>query len=94
MNVRIQYMAQLRDAVGRADEELEIPAGSSLGSLLVQLAQRHGRDAAPHLLAPDGKPQRCLLTVVNNLAVSMPAAGTTVLKPGDIVTLMPPIAGG
>jgi molybdopterin converting factor small subunit len=94
MIVRVQYMAQLRDAVGRADEVLEIPEGSSLGSLLVHLADRHGRDASPHLLAPDGKPQRSLLTVVNNLAVSPPSAGTTLLKPGDVVTLMPPIAGG
>lgn len=94
MNVRVQYMAQLRDAVGRAEEELEIPEGSSLGTLLVHLAERHGPEAKRHLITSGGEPQRCLLAVINNLAVAPPAVVVTILKPGDVVTLMPPIAGG
>jgi MoaD family protein len=94
MKIRVQYLAQLRDAVGRADEVLEIPDGSSLASLLVQLAELYGARAKPHLLAANGTPQRSLLTIVNELAVSPPAANATELKPGDVVILMPPIAGG
>lgn len=92
--IRVQYLAQLRDAVDRAEEEVEISTGCTLAELLSSLAGRHGQSAAPHLVTPGGKPQRALLTIVNETTIPAREAATTRLEEGDIVTLMPPIAGG
>lgn len=94
MNIRVEYLAQLRDAVGRPAEEIEFADGGVLLDLLSHLADRFGREAAPHLIDAGGRPQCGLLLIVNDLTVSASGAATHVLRPGDTVTLMPPIAGG
>jgi molybdopterin synthase sulfur carrier subunit len=94
MKLRVQYMAQLRSAVGRAEEEVELPEGSSLAILLDHLAALRGHEAAKHLLAPSGDALHSLLVIVNDSAKPAPLASTTLLQPGDTITLLPPIAGG
>jgi len=93
MKLRVQYTAQLRTAAGRPEEEVELPDGSSLGVLLRHLAARLD-GAAPHLIAADGRPHRSLLIVVNDAAVPTHDAAGTLLYSGDVVLLLPPIAGG
>jgi molybdopterin converting factor small subunit len=93
MKVRVQFTSQLRTALGRAAEEVELPDGSSALALLEHLATKvHG--AAPHLLAANGLSQRGLLIVINETAVAAEQAATIQLRPGDTVSLLPPIAGG
>jgi len=94
MKLRVQYMGQLRTAAGRSEEEIELPESTNLAALLSQLASRLGEAAAPHLVNAAGHAQGGLLIVVNGSAIAASHAATTVLCPGDIVTLLPPIAGG
>ena len=93
MNIRVQYMAQLRAVAGRAEEVVEVHDGSSLADLLAHLAALHP-DAASHLVAGAGTPRPSLLVVVNGTAVSASQAAGTMLRSEDVVLLMPPIAGG
>ena len=93
MKLRVQYMAQLRAAVGQAEEAVELPDGSSLADLLNQLANTHSA-ARSHFVTETGHARPSLLIVVNDSAVSAREAGTTALHSDDIVTLLPPIAGG
>jgi len=93
MRVRVHFAAQLRTAVGRSLENVELAAGSTVAALVEQLAaQLDG--AAPHLVAPSGQPHRSLIIVVNNSAVCSSRLATTELAAGDVVILLPPIAGG
>lgn len=94
MIVRVEYSAQLRAATGRLADELELAEACDLLSLLGQIAAVRGGDVATHLLTPDGRPQSGLLVVVNGAAVPAAQLIATVLRPGDVVTLLPPIAGG
>ena len=94
MKLRVQYMGQLRTAAGRSEEEIELPESTSLTTLLSKLASRLGDGAAPHLVTAAGHAQGGLLIVVNGSAIAAPHAAATLLRPGDIVTLLPPIAGG
>lgn len=94
MKLRVQYTAQLRAAVGRTEEDVDLPESSNVAELLVHLATHRGRDAKPHLITDDGQAQPSLLLVVNGSAVPAREATMTMLKPGDVVTLLPPIAGG
>lgn len=93
MKLRVQYMAQLRGAVGRAEEVVDVSEGTSLAELLSQLAATH-HAARIQLVTEAGLARPSLLVVVNDSAVSSREAATTLLHPDDVVTLLPPIAGG
>ena len=93
MKLRVQYMAQLRAAVGRTEEVIEIAEGHCLADLLNQLATTHGA-AKAHFVTETGQARPSLLIVINDAAVSAREAATTVLHSEDVVTLLPPIAGG
>lgn len=93
MKLRVKYSAQLRAALPRAEEEIELPAESRLSELLLHLADRH-HSGRPHLVNESGEARASLLMVVNELAVSAADASTVRLCEGDIVWLLPPIAGG
>jgi MoaD family protein len=93
MKVRVQYTAQLRTAAGRPEEEIDLPEGSSLADLLSHLAVSLD-GAAQQLVAADGRVHRSLLVVVNDSALASHDASTTTLRCGDVVMLLPPIAGG
>jgi molybdopterin converting factor small subunit len=94
MRLRVQYTAQLRTAVGRSEEEIELPDGSNLADLLVHVASVLCQDAAGYLLTSSGELQPSLLVAVNNGAVSAHEARAVLVNSGDVVTLLPPIAGG
>jgi molybdopterin converting factor small subunit len=94
MRIRVQYTAQLRTVIGRAEEELEFAAGVSLAEVIVQLASDRRREAASFLLTPRGDLQPSLLLALNRTAVSPADAGATPLHSGDELMLMSPIAGG
>jgi len=94
MRLRVEYTAQLRSVLGRSAEEIDMPAGSSLAELLAHLAAVVCREAAPHLLTDAGKLQSSLLIAVNKAAVSARDAANVSIRSGDVVALLPPIAGG
>jgi molybdopterin converting factor small subunit len=94
MRLRVQYTAQLRTAVGRSEEEIELPEGSNLAELLLQVASALCRDAAGYMLTSSGQLQPSLLVSLNNGAISTREAGDVLVNSGDVVMLLPPIAGG
>ncbi|MBL8828816.1 MAG: MoaD/ThiS family protein [Planctomycetaceae bacterium] len=94
IELRVQYLAQLRTARGVADESCHLPEGATLAQLLTQLAGTHGAEVAKHLYAAAGVVQPSLMIAVNGTAISVRQSSQTLLRSGDVVTLMPPIAGG
>ncbi|HUE75043.1 MAG TPA: MoaD/ThiS family protein [Pirellulaceae bacterium] len=94
MNVRVGYSAQLRTSIGRAEEDVELEAGSTLAALIEYLAARLDDAGKGHLVTPEGQIRASLLIVVNEAVTAADAAKSTILKSGDVVLLLPPIAGG
>lgn len=94
MRLRVQYTAQLRAAVGRSEEEIDLPEGSNLAELLVHVASILCREAAGYVLTSRGELQPSLLVAVNDGAVSTREARAVLVNSGDVVMLLPPIAGG
>jgi molybdopterin converting factor small subunit len=93
MKLLVKYSAQLRTAMQRAEEVVDLPPASRLSELLMHLAELH--DAGrPHLLNAKGNVQVSLLVVVNESAVAANDAAEWQLNEGDVVLLLPPIAGG
>jgi sulfur carrier protein ThiS len=80
--------------VGRLEDNIEVPEGTSLAELLVHVASGLSREAAGYVLTPAGELQPSLLVAVNNRAVPTHEAHDVRVHTGDLVMIMPPIAGG
>jgi molybdopterin converting factor small subunit len=93
MKLSVQYMAQLRPLRGCQEEDVVLPEGSNVNELLIYLAQQQP-DVASHLLTAAGDVRPSLLVAINGAAVAPQDAPRVALSQGDVVTLLPPIAGG
>lgn len=81
MRVNLLYFASFRDITGTAEEARDLPAGTRVADLWRALATEHSKFAAfPAMPA----------AAVNHEYVG----GETILRDGDEVAFLPPVAGG
>jgi molybdopterin converting factor subunit 1 len=80
MRVKCLFFAAYRDVFGAEQIELELPEGSTLGALIEDVRARASAAVLP----------RQLVVAVNREY----AAVETVLRDGDEVAFIPPVAGG
>ena len=92
MNVEVIYTTQIKAALERASENVEVPDGSSAVDLLQQLAEQHGAAFGELVFADDGALLPALIVCVGDAQLVDPAARP--LAEGDVVTLLSPISGG
>jgi molybdopterin converting factor subunit 1 len=81
MRIHLLYFASFRDAVGRDEENRDLAEGTSVRALWQMLS----REVPKFALFPTMPP-----AAVNREY----ARGETVLKDGDEVSFLPPVAGG
>jgi molybdopterin synthase sulfur carrier subunit len=80
--VSVLYFAGLRDSIGLAEEAVELPEGvRTVGDLCDHLASRHRSYADA----------RAIVRVARNEAF---ATASERLDEGDVIALIPPVAGG
>jgi molybdopterin synthase sulfur carrier subunit len=85
VTLKLVYLARLRDAFGRASEQVDVPATTeTVGALRDWLVARGGAWAVE--LAPG----RAVRAAVNHTL----ADGSTRVRDGDEVALFPPVTGG
>ena len=78
MQIKLLLFASYRDTVGTSEVTLELPAGSSALDAVMRLRDRHA-----------GIPERPVVAI--NLDYS---SLEDVLRDGDELALLPPVAGG
>jgi len=81
MKVRLLYFAVLRDITGKSEEVIELPDGTRAQEIWNRLRSRHDQ------LAGYEHPP---MTAVNESYVS----ADELLRDGDEVAFIPPVAGG
>ena len=84
MQLKIVYLARLRDALGRSSESLELADGASVNALRAALRQRGGP------WAQELATGRAVRIAVNHEM----SAGDVALQDGDEVAFFPPVTGG
>ena len=83
--MRIRYFAWLKQRTGRAEEEIELPAGiTTVRGLMAWVGERHPRFA--EALASPG--------VVRCAVNQEYAEADAPVRPGDEVAFFPPVTGG
>ena len=81
MRVRVLYFGIVRERLGRSEETLEVPVGTTVGEVTTALSERHGN----------------LATGVASLRVAVNLEyvdSTRVLADDDEVAVIPPVSGG
>ena len=81
ISVKVLYFGQTRDASGSAEEQFSLPDRASLQTLLDSAKKRHGK----------------LARIAKSVQVALNeeiATGDERLRDGDVVALIPPVAGG
>jgi molybdopterin converting factor subunit 1 len=81
VNVRVLAFARLRELLGFGERLLRVPAGTTAETLWSQLASE----------APQLAPLRASTRFARNGAL---AEGSTPLREGDEIALLPPVGGG
>lgn len=81
MRVRMLYFAVLRDIIGKSEADVTIPEGSRAADVW-QMLRRDHRELVGYEQPP--------LTAINESY----AAADSVLRDGDELAFIPPVAGG
>ncbi len=92
MKVRVHYTTQLKTAVGRTTDEVELGDTATLGTLLEQLTRRHGGEFRDMILDGSGRLLPSVLVCIGD-AQTEPDIRTR-LNEGDDITLLSAISGG
>jgi molybdopterin converting factor small subunit len=92
VKITVHYLAQVRQAAGRATEQIELDRIGTLREIVVEAARRGGEPLRRLLLDGRGEPHPALLLFVGDNQVS--AEQLVALRDGDVVTVLSPMAGG
>lgn len=90
MEIRIQYLAALREIAGKSEELIDLSAGARVRDLLVAIVERYGKAASDYLLTADGGLRPGFIVLVNGKATDLDRE----LEPGSVVQILPPVGGG
>ena len=81
MNVRVQFYAQLRDLVGASELNVDLPDRCAVGDLLAKIYEH-----TPTLHSRDK-------SILIGAGVELVDRNYQ-LKPGEVISIMPPVQGG
>ena len=95
VKVKVRSIGLVRQVLGSADLEVDVPEGTSIPDLLTHLAELKGEKFAPFAVAPERPTAYApLRVVVNGRDVGPAEHKERVLAEGDDVLIFLPIAGG
>ena len=94
MKVRIQFEAQLRQVAGYSEAEIDMPAEATVLDALKQQTSGDASELRGRMFSSEGGLLSTILLFLNDQAVPVDQAATTVLSDGSTVLVLPPISGG
>jgi len=95
ITVKVQTVGLLKSLFGHGELDVRVPPGGTVQDVLAALAQTYGQPAAQHLAPaadPSGHPP--LRVMVNGRDIGVLDGRDTVLRNGDELLVLTPIAGG
>ncbi len=94
MRVKVKYFTTLRELAERAEEEIEIEDGGTLGDLIEEVTSKYGKKARNLLRLYLKEVDPSIYFLINGANARTLYGVNTKLKDGDIVAIIPPIGGG
>ncbi len=94
MIIRVQSLGAIKALIGRREIEVEMPAGARLADLLERLSQQYGPEFDRQVNVGGDWPDLRARIFINGRDHFTLQHLDTVLRDGDQVMLLPPMAGG
>ena len=94
MNVNVKFLASIREITGMHEMPFELHPGDTVEILLEVLESRFGEDFKAAVGKPFEDENPRIRFLVNGRDIDFLKGSGTELKEGDLVVLIPPVAGG
>lgn len=94
MKVNVKFLASIREIVGAHEIVFELNSGDTVKDLLEVLESRFGTDFKEAAGKPFEDENPRIRFLVNGRDIDFLQGPGTELKEGDLVVLIPPVAGG
>ncbi len=92
MRVVLIYTTQLKEALGRGREEVELSEPQTVGQLLTHMSGVHGQAFDEFIWKAPGEIRSSILLCLGDECIGRDLS--TPLSDGDEVTLLSPVSGG
>ncbi|MEM2238887.1 MAG: ubiquitin-like small modifier protein 1 [Candidatus Bathyarchaeia archaeon] len=94
MKVKIKYFAHLREITGKREDLVELEEDTSVGKLLEALSNKYGEKFREYIYGLGEFEGVSLNFLLNGRNISLDKMFETKLQDGDVLSILPPVAGG
>ena len=94
MKVIVRYFTVLREVTGKREEEIDAKKGSTIKDILNFLNGKYGKEFEKYVLSGMKHKGLKLLFLMNGQNIEQLEGLKTKLHDGNVLTIMPPVAGG
>ncbi len=94
MKIRVRFFAAVREITGLSAEEVEVPEGYIVETLLQYLISKHGEKLRSYLLDSSGLPKEYLQFLMDGKNVANMQGMKTALYDSCEFVIIPPVGGG
>lgn len=94
MEVEVKFYAMLREISGKKMERITLPPKSSVRDLVDLLVERYGGEFARYIYDAERQVRSYLSYMLNGVNINSLDRFDTMLKDGDVFSLLPPVGGG
>jgi len=94
IRVATRFYAFLRERVGRQDDTLELGDDATVGDFLEKLAEKYEHALVGYVFDADKHLRSGFAVALNGENVKPEEFSSRRLRDGDVVVILPPIAGG
>ncbi|NLJ77740.1 MAG: MoaD family protein [Tissierellia bacterium] len=94
VEVTVRFASYLQETIGVSEEGWRMPTGSDVYELLDELITYYGKQLEEIIYDEDGKQRPTLRIILNGWDIRFLSDEKLVLGNGDIVLILPGLAGG
>ncbi|MBS7631238.1 MoaD/ThiS family protein [Candidatus Bathyarchaeota archaeon] len=94
MEIEVRLYAMLREIANKKIDKISLQEKSSIRDLLGVMVSKYGAEFEWYIYDLEKQPRSYLSYMVNGININSLNGFDTVLKDGDVVSILPPVGGG
>lgn len=94
LEIEVKFYAMLREIAGSRVERIGMPVKSSVKDLVDLLVERYGGDFERYIYDSERRVRGYLSYMLNGVNINSLQGFDTVLRDGDVFSILPPVGGG
>jgi len=94
MKIEVRFYAYLKEITGKHSETIILKEGAKINDVLKLIIDKYGERMRRYVLNDAGQLRSNITIAINGQKLDRGSAENYTLKDGDILVIIPPIAGG